>query len=256
MYSGTMPRKYPEAIKNMPNFKEIREAGIGLGSKLVIEGEYDMAKDVFEKLLKICPDDVEIMTMYANIYFTEGNLIDAENKLDQVLILNPNYPLALYFLGAVYHEKGEYERAIQMYEAALKYFSEKEKKDIAETYQNMGCSLWGVKRREEAIEAWKTCLKYNPRQRYARENLKDFTNEYGMPSVPFFDDYYAFTDMKNKEYLASKGKKYFDNIEEERFVLKKSGDAWNDKIVLKYGAKLDRMKTKDKIKLFRDTRVF
>jgi len=27
--------------------------------------------------------------------------------------------------------------------------------------------------------------------------------------------------MKNKEYLASKGKKYFDNIEEERFVLKK-----------------------------------
>jgi hypothetical protein len=39
-----------------------------------------------------------------------------------------------------------------MYETALKNFSEKDKKDIADTYQNMGCSLWELKRREEALE--------------------------------------------------------------------------------------------------------
>ncbi len=238
-----------------PNLEEIRSGGIGFASKLVIEHKYDAAKDVFTKLLEVSPNDVEIMALHANIYFVEGKLIEAENRLNHVLTLDPNYPLALYFLGAVYHEKGEYEKAIHMYETALKYFSEKEKKEIADVYQNMGCSLWEVKRREEAIEAWKTCLKYNPKQRYARENLKDFTNEYGMPSVPMFDDYYAFTDMKNKEYLASKGKEDFDDIREANFVLHKSMDAWNDKIISKYGKKLDHMKTKDKVKLFNDTKV-
>ncbi len=130
--------------------------------------------------MSISPDDIEVMTLHANIYLTEGKLIEAEKRLDQVLALNPNYPMALYFLGVIHHENGEYEKAIHMYETALKYFPEKDKKDIADVYQNMGCSLWEAKRREEALEAWKTCLRYNPRQKYARENLKDFTNEYGM----------------------------------------------------------------------------
>jgi len=88
-----------------------------------------------------------------------------------------------------------------------------------------------------------------------RRRTSRISNEYGMPSVPMFDDYYAFTDIKNKEYLASKGKEAFDDIEEERLVLHKSMDAWNDKILPKYCAKIDRMKTKDKVKLFEDTKI-
>ena len=144
-----------------------------------------------------------------------------------------------------------------MYETALKHFSEKDKKDIADVYQNLGCSLWEIKRREEALEAWKTCLKYNPRQRYARDNLKDFTNEYGMPrSSVGMDDYYAFTDIKTNEYFESKRKKEFKNKEEAEYVLNKIMDAWNDKILSIYGAKLKSMKTKDKVKLFEDTQIF
>jgi len=153
-----MPRK-----SSAPNFEKIRNGGIEFASKLVIEHKYDNAKDVFTRLLEISPDDIEIMTLHANIYFVEGKLIEAERGLNQVLALYPDYPLALYFLGSVYHEKGEYEKAIHINE-------------IADVYQNLGCSLWAVKRREAAIEAWKTCLKYNPRQRYARENLRAFTN--------------------------------------------------------------------------------
>ena len=247
-----MPQKSPKASE----FEELRSAGIATASKLVLERQYEMAKDVFMKLLNLSPNDLEVMTLYANIFFLEGKLLEAERGFDQVLALNPDYPLALYFLGSVYHEKGEYERAINMYETALKHFPEKNKKDIADVYQNLGCSLWEVKRREDAIEAWKTCLKFNHRQRYARENLKDYSNEYGMPSVPMFDDYYAFTDMKDKEYLVRKGKEDFDDIKEANAVLRKSMDAWNDKILPKYGAKLDRMKTKDKLKLFEDTKIF
>jgi len=170
----------PRHKSSKTEFEQLRSAGIAAASKLVIEHEYEMAKDVFTKLLNLRPDDVEVMTLHANIYSLEGKLLEAENRLNQVLILNPDYPLALYFLGVVYHEKGDDERVIHMYKTALKHFSEDKKEDIPDVYQNMGCSLWEVGAREEALDAWHTCLKYNPEQKYAQENIKNFTNEYGM----------------------------------------------------------------------------
>ncbi len=248
-----MPRKSPKASE----FEEMRDAGIGLASKLVLENKYDLAKDVFTKLLNLRPDDFEVMALHANVFIVEGKLLEAENRLNHVLALNPNYPLALYFLGVVYHDKGEYEKAIHSYETALKYFSEKDKKDIADVYQNLGCSLWEVSRREEALDAWKTCLKYNPKQKYARENLKEFTNEYGMGKSPVgMDDFWAFVDIKRKEYLSGKGRDFFKGIDEANMVLKKITGAWDNKILPKYNAKFKRMKTEDKVKLFKDTKVF
>jgi len=171
-----MPRRTPEKIRNIfEDIENTRTKGILLASKHVLERRYDAAKDVFEELLQISLNDVEIMALHANIYILEGKFIEAENRLNQVLLLDPNYPLALYFLGFVHNSKGEYEKAINMYETALKYFSEHEKMEIADTYQNLGCSLWEVNRREEAIEAWKTCLKYNPGQKHVKENLRLFS---------------------------------------------------------------------------------
>jgi tetratricopeptide (TPR) repeat protein len=251
-----MQRKLPDAIINMPNLKEMRAVGIELAAKKVFEEEYDEAKRLFAKVLEISPNDAHVLCLLANVFILEGNFKKAEEWLDKALRTNPDYPWVSYHMGVVYHELGEFEKSIEMYEKALDLFSKNDKDEIADTYQNLGCSLWEVKRREDAIEAWKTCLKFNPRQRYALENLKDYSNEYGMPSVPMFDDYYAFTDIKDKEYLVNKGKEDFDDIKEANVVLQKSLKAWNDKIVPKWGAKLDRMKTKDKIKLFKETKIF
>jgi len=121
----------------------------------------------------------------------------------------------------------------------------------------VGCSLWEVGAREEALEAWHTCLKYNPKQKSAKKNLKDFTNEYGMGKSPVgMDDFWAFVNFKREEYYSVKGRDYFKGIAEANTVLKKITGAWDNKILPKYGAKLDRMKTKDKVKLFKDTKVF
>src|SRR4030067_46386 len=218
-----MPRKLPKASE----FEEMRDAGIGLASKLVLENKYDLAKDVFTKLLSLRPDDVEVMALHANVFIVEGKLLEAENRLNHVLALNPNYPLGLYFFGVVYHDKGEYEKAIHMYETALKYFPEKDKKDIADVYQNLGCSLWEVRRREEALEAWKTCLKYNPKQKYAKENIEECINEYGMEkSEVGIDDFWAFVEFKRKEYLLVKGKDSFDGSDEINYALEEIMDAW------------------------------
>ncbi len=93
-----MPNKFPDSIRNMPNFKEMRAMGIELAAKNVLEKDYE----------------------------------------------------------------GEFEKSIKMYEKALVHFSKNDTDEIADTYQNLGCSLWEVKRREDAIEAWKTSLKFYP----------------------------------------------------------------------------------------------
>jgi hypothetical protein len=44
--------------------------------------------------------------------------------------------------------------------------------------------------------------------------------------------------------------------DEANMVLKKIAEVWDNKILPKYDARFNLMKTKDKVKLFEDTKVF
>ncbi len=61
--------------------------------------------------------------------------------------------------------------------------------------------------------------------------------------------------LRQKNILQARKRKIFDKKEEARFVLNKSMDAWNTHILPKYD-KVNLMKIEDKVKLFKDTRVF
>lgn len=248
-----MPRSFPKEA----SFEDIRLGGIGLAADLVLKEKFNEARWVLAKVLELSPNDAEVMAYLGNVYDIEGNLAKAEEWLDKALSIKPDYPRALYFMGEVYHEKEEFEKAIKMYERAIENFSKDKNEDIADAYQNIGCSLWEVRRREEALEAWKTSLKYNPKQKYAKRNLKEFTNEYGLPKSPVgMDDFWAFMNFKEKEYFSEKGRDSFNDMEQANLVLRKIKDAWNSQVAEKYGRKLDRMKTKEKIKLFNEIKVF
>ncbi len=250
-----MPRSFP--TDHQYKFEDIRLGGIGLAADLVLKNRFNEARRVLTKLLELNPNDVELMSLLGNVYGIEGNLMKAEEWLGKALLLNPNYPRALYYMGEVYHEKEEYEKAIEIFAKAIEYYPEDAKEDLADAYQNLGCSLWEARRREEALEAWETSLKYNPKQKSAKKNLKEFTNEYGLPKSPVgMDDFWAFMDFKQKEYFSVKGKDSFNDTDEFNVVLRKIQDAWNTQIAQKYGRKLDRMKTKEKIKLFSKIKVF
>jgi tetratricopeptide (TPR) repeat protein len=251
-----MPHDFFNAIENVP-LKNSKIDGIILAADLVTKRKYNEAKRVLAKVLKASPNDADVICLLANVHILDEKYSDAEKWLDKALLIEPENPQALYHMGVVYYEQGKFDKAIEMYQDAIKNFPKKNKHDIAEAYQNLGCSLWEVRRREEALEAWKTCLKYNPSQRYAKKNLKDFTNEYGMGKSPVgMDDFWAFMELKRKEYLSSKGKDSFDDTDDGNAVLKKIMDAWNAHIAERFGKTLDRMKTKEKIELFNEIKVF
>jgi tetratricopeptide (TPR) repeat protein len=243
--------------KSKPTIEEIKHAGMGFAAKLVLEKKYNQAKQVLTKVLEVSPNDAEIMTLMADVYHIEGKVEDSKAWLKKAFSINPDYPKAHCILGVLHHEAGNYEKAIDEYEKAIQHFPETGKKDIADVYQNLGCALWETRRRDEALDAWKTCLKYDPKQKYAKRNLKNFTNEYRMGRSPVgMDDFWAFVDMKQSEYLSIKGRKDFNDLGEGKEILQKIMDAWNAQIAPEYGKELDDMKTEEKIKIFKEVKVF
>jgi tetratricopeptide (TPR) repeat protein len=239
-------------MDHVPTFDEIRNGGLALAVKLSIEKKYVQAKQALSEVLKISSKDPEIMTMMAEIFIAENKLIEAKVWLDKILALYPNYPPALYSLGVIYNNKRQWNKAINLYEKAINNFPEESKEERADAYQNLACALWEERRREEAIEAWKTCLKYNPKQKYAKRNLKEFTNEYGLPRSPVgsaMDDVQAFISMKMKEINE------FNNTDDVDIVTEKIMNTWNNKIASKYARKLDKMNVNEKVKLFKETKV-
>jgi tetratricopeptide (TPR) repeat protein len=251
-----------------PTPDEIRNGGLALATKLCLEKKYSEAKKVLSEILKVCINDSEAMVMMVEILIAENKLTQAKKWLDNILLLYPNNPGALYNLGVFYSNRKQWKKAIKMYEKSITLYDDKDSKkiEIADAYQNLGCVLWEDSRREEALEAWKTSLKYNPKQKQAKKNLKEFTNEYGLPSSPMgttMDDVQAFVKMKMEEYLLTKNKTDVSsstidnsNLTELNKILEKIMQAWNDEVSAKYAEELDSMDTNKKVNLFKRTKVF
>ena len=239
-------------MDHVPTFDEIRNGGFALAVKLSIENKYDEAKKVLTEVLKVSSKDPEIMVMMAEIFIAENKLSEAKAWLDKILALFPHYPQALYNLGVIYQSKKQWNKAINVYKRAIRNFPEDSKEERANAYQNLGAALWEERRREEAIEAWKTCLKYNPKQKHAKRNLKEFTNEYGLPRSPVgsaMDDFQAFIHMKMEEISD------LNNPTDADTIIEKITNTWNDKIASRYAQKLDKMNVNEKIRLFKETKV-
>jgi hypothetical protein len=46
----------PNALDQLPEFEAIRSSGMELAANLVLEHKYDLAKEIFAKLLEISPE--------------------------------------------------------------------------------------------------------------------------------------------------------------------------------------------------------
>ena len=239
-------------MDHVPTFDEIRNGGFALAVRLCIDKKYDEAKKVLTEVLKVSSKDPEIMAMMAEIFIAENKLSEAKVWLDKILALFPDYPRALYDLGVICENKKQWNKAITVYKRAIRNLPNDSKEEKADAYQNLGSALWEERRREEALEAWKTCLKYNPKQKHAKRNLKEFTNEYGLPRSPVgsaMDDLQAFIHMKMEEISD------LNNPAELDVITKKIMNTWNDKIASKYARKLDKMNVNEKIRLFNETKI-
>lgn len=108
--------------------------------------------------------------------YTVGHMYkDLDTLYNDILSKNPGSFLALTNLGVMAHDRGEYDKAIEYYERAIKY-----KPDHAEAFNNIGNSLMKMNRPEAAVEAIKKAIELEPKNPKFYNNLGNALNQQGL----------------------------------------------------------------------------
>ena len=104
-----------------------------------------------------------------NKAYKDSSYVDASVNYLKALEVNPNSTISKYNLGNTYLNQQKIEDAMKSYGEAASI--EKDKKNLAQIYHNMGVIFQSGKKYAEAVEAYKESLRNNPADNETRYNL-------------------------------------------------------------------------------------
>ncbi len=90
--------------------------GLKRGDELILLGDFDKARRLFESLLTLVPGHPEVLMRLARIALDQKRYDEAEGYLEQVLAIDDGRLDARLKLGRVYMETGRTQKAIQAFE--------------------------------------------------------------------------------------------------------------------------------------------
>ncbi len=128
-----------------------------LGVELYQAGQYDLAIENFESVLKDNPDFAEGYYNIGMAYLKKGDLDNAVVQMAKAIELKPDFIQAFFGLGQVYLEKGEMEKATDMFKQAVDIAP-----DDASTYVNLGIFYFTNNEDSLALEALLKAKDINP----------------------------------------------------------------------------------------------
>lgn len=82
--------------------------------------KYEEAKEMFERILILDPDNYRGHYNLGIAFFNLGDMKKAKHSLTKALKIKPDYKYCFYNLGLIYEEKRKYRKALDYYEKALK----------------------------------------------------------------------------------------------------------------------------------------
>jgi tetratricopeptide (TPR) repeat protein len=141
-------------------------AGCALAGVLEFEGRVPEAIPIFEKALRISPDDAEGHGRLAHALLQAGKVREAIGHYEQALRIKSDYAEIHNDVGTIYLAEGKLSDAIGHYEQALRI-----KPDFANVHYNLGFALEQEGKLKEAIGHYKQAVQINPDFTEARNAL-------------------------------------------------------------------------------------
>jgi tetratricopeptide (TPR) repeat protein len=126
---------YRKSVSTYPKFKEVHYK-LGLDSAKV--GNNDEAMMEFRQALNLDNNYVQARNDYA--LFLKYNKNDEKGAMaawKQCTQIDPRYPFPYYFMGQVYHEKGDLENAINNFETVCRL-----KPDLSDAHKELGMCIF------------------------------------------------------------------------------------------------------------------
>ena len=81
--------------------------------------ENEKAIEIYEKLVKLKPNNHEFKAFLGYLYYENEQLDKAEENLNEALEIDTMEPFVLFLLGNVYARKGKISEAVDCYDLAL-----------------------------------------------------------------------------------------------------------------------------------------
>jgi tetratricopeptide (TPR) repeat protein len=149
-----------EELRNSLKYQpDSTEALNMLGKVLMKREKPDSAIKVFDKVLRIAPDDFQAWYGKAGANLRMARWKAAVAAYNEAVRIRPDSYSSFYNMGVALDEMGKRKEAIEAYGNAIKIYP-----DFAEAYNNMGIALCMLGRHEEALEVYEEGIKRNPRE--------------------------------------------------------------------------------------------
>ena len=129
------------------------------------KNNFAIAKDLYEKVLKIKPNHVLTLYNLGNVLKELDEHEKAVNYYLKAIQSQPNFTPAYHDLGLTFQGLKKHNKAIEYYEKAIQI-----QNDLAPAHYNLGNTLKEIGEYEKAINSYQKAAKYAP------ENLTTFYN--------------------------------------------------------------------------------
>ncbi|RLD10643.1 MAG: hypothetical protein DRI44_05550 [Chlamydiae bacterium] len=114
---------------------------VKLGNRLIKDNAPHIARECFQKALKLKPENPVALDGLAWTYYMEGNNIKARNLLERSIKRDPTFAEAYTDLGCVLHELGDITGAEKMHKKSLKIDPARD-----DARQNLACFYFSLQR--------------------------------------------------------------------------------------------------------------
>jgi len=148
--------------KNQLNINEI----FSLAVRKQNNKNYQVAKNLYEQILKINPNLVEAYNNLGLIFSLEGQNKKAKECYEKAIEIKPNFISAQQNLGLIFQKIGNYEEAKKCYQKVIEVNS-----DLANVQYNLGLVFQKLGNYEEAKKCYQKVIKINPKIAEAHNNL-------------------------------------------------------------------------------------
>ena len=129
------------------------------------QGDVEKAKEVYESILKIQPDNFDALQLLASLFQMVGNNLIAIELFDKALRVKKTYAPVFSNRGNSLKELNRFDEALQSYDQAIAL-----KPDFTEAYTNRGATLHALKRFDEAVRSYDQAIALMPNYAEAYSN--------------------------------------------------------------------------------------
>ncbi len=155
----------------MPTLQELHKLALAAHNS----GDYQSAKELFEKVSALDPADALAHSNLGGVYYRLGQFAEAAACYRRALELQPNFAEACNNLGLACKAQGQLAEAFACYQQALRL-----RPDYVEAYINLGLAHKAQGELTEAEASYRKALGFDPQHAEAHYNLGNVLRSQGL----------------------------------------------------------------------------